>query len=243
MPSHTVQSGDPAHRPQLEQVSRSGFAEFIGSRKRVIVALGSHSAHSFLLPVAHCFARWYGGTIRFGYLHLDSLSERAWALPFVRPVLCTCGRTPRAAKSGYYLFIDGRAVGFHLGMNDPRLGPLPFSTADETSRPSERTPEAFRRFAMEAARAVVGHFEPLLNPRRRSSKLRVNAYAILGVTPGSTDEEIKTAYRAKLRVSHPDLLRSDPELAHEQTQLLNRAYAAIKAERREQRSGVPGRTR
>ncbi len=64
------------------------------------------------------------------------------------------------------------------------------------------------------------------------------AYNALGVEPGATDKEIKTAYRRLMNQHHPDKLvaRGLPEsmmnVAKEKTREINAAYDLIKARRR-----------
>jgi DnaJ like chaperone protein len=63
------------------------------------------------------------------------------------------------------------------------------------------------------------------------------AYQTLGVAPQATPEEIKKAYRRKMRAHHPDRLiaKGLPEamikLATEKTQAIQKAYEAIKKQR------------
>ena len=55
-------------------------------------------------------------------------------------------------------------------------------------------------------------------------------YTILGVKPGATDDEIKSAYRALVRKYHPDNYADDnplKELATEKMQEINEAYDEI----------------
>ena len=54
-------------------------------------------------------------------------------------------------------------------------------------------------------------------------------YAILGIRPGATDDEVKSAYRALARKYHPDNYSNNPlsELAEEKMQEINEAYDAI----------------
>ena len=53
-------------------------------------------------------------------------------------------------------------------------------------------------------------------------------FTILGLTPAATTDEIKTAYRAKVRLSHPDrvhgLAPAFRILAEAETRRLNAAY-------------------
>ncbi len=51
-------------------------------------------------------------------------------------------------------------------------------------------------------------------------------YAILGVAPTATPEEIRAAYRRLVRDHHPDLHPERPD-AHAQMQALNEAYEVL----------------
>jgi len=63
-----------------------------------------------------------------------------------------------------------------------------------------------------------------------------NPYAILGLAPGASMEEIAAAYRALAKQTHPDVLGGDPEAMT----AINAAYAALREESAE---GSPGRPR
>jgi hypothetical protein len=55
-------------------------------------------------------------------------------------------------------------------------------------------------------------------------------YAVLGIEPGVSPDEIKAAWRALARRHHPDLTGDDPELARRATRRMaeiNAAYAAL----------------
>jgi len=61
-------------------------------------------------------------------------------------------------------------------------------------------------------------------------------YSILGVSPGATDEEVKTAYRNLARRYHPDNYDDNnplKELAKEKMQEINAAYDEIQRDRSE----------
>lgn len=57
-------------------------------------------------------------------------------------------------------------------------------------------------------------------------------YEILGVTPDSSDQEIKEAYRYKVNILHPDRLVNVPEFARRRAEQdlkkVNRAYDVLK---------------
>ena len=64
-----------------------------------------------------------------------------------------------------------------------------------------------------------------------------DAYEVLGVEPGASDQEVKTAYRRLMNQHHPDKLvsRGLPEsmmgVAEQKTQEIRAAYERIKSQR------------
>lgn len=59
-------------------------------------------------------------------------------------------------------------------------------------------------------------------------KYTKNLYELLGVPPTASQEEIKTAYRNKLKEWHPDINPQRQEMAEEMTKLLNQAYGILR---------------
>ena len=55
-----------------------------------------------------------------------------------------------------------------------------------------------------------------------------NPYAVLGLEPGATDDEIKKKYRTLVKQYHPDLHPDDPEAARKMSEI-NDAYERIKS--------------
>mmetsp|Transcript_97705 Transcript_97705/g.232608 ORF Transcript_97705/g.232608 Transcript_97705/m.232608 type:complete len:216 (+) Transcript_97705:77-724(+) len=67
-------------------------------------------------------------------------------------------------------------------------------------------------------------FRTLACQRPMKEELK-DPYEILGVDPGSTEEEIRAAYRARARVDHPDI--SDAEDAQERWMEISQAYKSL----------------
>lgn len=104
--------------------------------------------------------------------------------------------------------------------------------------------------------SVVGNWveekirERLKKPQSRSSENReprysasedisVSPYDVLGVSPHATNEEVKRAYREKVRRLHPDTLQGKDlpeeviETVNDQMARVNAAWSAIKNERKD----------
>ena len=67
-------------------------------------------------------------------------------------------------------------------------------------------------------------------------------YRILGVPPGATDDEVKTAYRELAKKYHPDKYAGSPlaDLAGEKMKEINEAYDTVMKERRSRGSSGGG---
>lgn len=54
-------------------------------------------------------------------------------------------------------------------------------------------------------------------------------YEVLGVTPWATSDEIKKAYKEKIKIYHPDRFSGNKEYAMEMTKRINTAYSRLKS--------------
>lgn len=217
---------------RVASINREDLLTFLRAHKNAVVLLGTSAGVNFLLPIAHKLTGLYGA-IAFAYLRLPDLADRAWALQHVAEVLR--GRRVRAARRGYYLFIQGRAAAFHPGLYDPALA----RDLDRVERlvSAARQDDAvrlFQRVARLAAQAVVSSFGAPLAEANPDAPCHSNPYQILGVRRGAPLTEIRTAYRRLLREHHPDLVaqrnQGEPgqiEEAQRRTQSIVQAYRAL----------------
>lgn len=90
----------------------------------------------------------------------------------------------------------------------------------------ERVSEIFGLDAREFSKVLARHVRERGNP-----------YAVLGISPDASPEDIKAQYRREVRETHPDVMiaRGVPEefvrIANDRLAALNAAYAQINAER------------
>lgn len=217
---------------RITSINREELLTFLRAHKNAVVLLGTSPRGSFLLPVAHKLASLYGA-VACAYLRLPDLADRAWALQHMAEALR--GHRVRAARRGYYLFIEGRAVAFHPGLYDPTLA----RELDRMERliQAARQDDAvrlFQRVARLAAQAVLSCFDAPLFEANPDAPCRTNPYLVLGVRRGADPAEIRTAYRRLLRENHPDLVaqraQGEPEAIEEaqrRTQSIVLAYRAL----------------
>jgi len=84
-------------------------------------------------------------------------------------------------------------------------------------------------------RSIRSEFDGRRQPRRPRSGSTAEAYAALGISPGASDEAVKTAYHTMARKYHPDRVNHLGEefvkMATEKFQAIHHAYTAIRKER------------
>ena len=88
------------------------------------------------------------------------------------------------------------------------------------------------------ARHAAGSGSPGAGPAQDGRGAAADAYAVLGVEPGVSDEDLRTAHRKLVRTYHPDRLVSKGlpeefmELANDRLAAINAAYETVTKERR-----------
>ena len=101
---------------------------------------------------------------------------------------------------------------------------------------------AFRQAAAAACRVGAPVAQPIrLGSPRRSFRSAAapsltNAFSILGVQPGVSEDKLKAAFREQALRHHPDRNPDDPEAAEKAFKAVNEAYARISS-KLEQRRG------
>ena len=166
--------------------------------------------------------------------------------------------TPAQVESAVEHFTEGKSPGFPL---DATLGRLHSQLQDRTdltrafaeiqvqaavaAGPIGRTK---RNLLWQVARALglgrveLAQIEALVRAHQARGAGRElvsleDAYEVLGVEPGASDQEVKTAYRRLMNQHHPDKLvsRGLPEsmmgVAEQKTQEIRAAYERIKSQR------------
>ncbi len=83
--------------------------------------------------------------------------------------------------------------------------------------------------------SIRSEFQRSRRPRSSGTASTAEAYAVLGLTPSVSDEEVKSAYRTMARKYHPDkvnhLGQEFVKMATEKFQAIHTAYSAIRTQR------------
>jgi len=83
--------------------------------------------------------------------------------------------------------------------------------------------------------SIRSEFQRRRRPRSTGTATAAEAYSALGISPGASDDEVKTAYRAMARKYHPDRVNHLGEefvkMATEKFQAIHPAYTAIRKQR------------
>ena len=206
--------------------------------------------------LADWFDGHFPGFFSFGILARAEIRADVLAAAFQTAL----GPLRNGLADGYSLLEAGLVVGHHVG--ETRSAAVRYDTdaADTPSDPVLREVARASAADAEALRQLVAYFRPIVErklraatpgvradprvrrdptpppPPPRQSKVDGEAYALLGVAPTATDDEVKAAYKHQLKLNHPDkVAHLSPALqkfAEQQVLQIKAAYEVILAERR-----------
>jgi len=228
----------------VDPVSHADFRSFISSSKIVVLRVGWGALSPFSPSVASYFRAEYAGRVRLGHFDRAQVPTPQWLLRHVGAVFKKAAPSLTEVPDGYYLFLNGHVVAFHphtvgdpdsdlkvlgagllAGLVFPRLGEMVAGTVDQRD-----------------GRAVIEHFDAVLaqaarlatTGKRKEAEVEAppDPYAILGVAPDASFEDITAAKKRQLQENHPDLVArmSKPirELAESRSRAINEAFEQIK---------------
>lgn len=227
------------------------MASFIKSRKITILRLTRGTSGGFLQDLVKYFMDEYKETVAFGSLDQSEAFHPGWAMKHVRGVFAGQAVAPDEAPNGYYLFVNGKAVGFHQGrvIGDKTDGPVYAAGAllALLTQSWEPLSDSIKLLDKKAAEGVAALFErvlenelPSLDGHSGTGKREDprDPYGVLGLSNTATDAEVKAAYLLQLELNHPDkvahLSKEIQQLALERTKAITQARGKIMDERRMQ---------
>lgn len=149
-----------------------------------------------------------------------------WSAERLAHVLQTSlGPLRAGVKDGLYLCEAGFVIGHHVGQLRPASASWAADGDERAARERVTASAAARGLSavdLERLCQLVGYFEPILERRQRPVEPEPQAwtsrepaapspapvsgepYAVLGVSPSATDEEVRAAYKNALKLNHPD---------------------------------------
>lgn len=131
---------------------------------------------------------------------------------------------------GYYLFRDGLIVGHHPGGS--HTPPEELARYLMSRSGAAREEQAWNHTSESYDRSQQRQAPP---PRTPAAPPPTDAYAVLGLSVGCSDADIKSAYKAALKLNHPDrvahLSPALQQFALAQTQAIREAFETLKADR------------
>jgi hypothetical protein len=234
-------------------VDPAELRDFVSGPGPVVLFLSAHPVHVFNRALYEAFNRAEGSAVAFGQVSLaDLLRPQSPALGFLRAQVRGSGTAALVSvPPGYYLFRDGRMLAWHLGLPMPgdakqvfgasmlglgvaafmrnlRFFGLVLGYAAENAV-AARIVARFREAT--AAAASRAQDAPPVTPRDEL----LEAYRILGLDPGASEEELVRAWRELQSRYHPDRAGRDPaefDRLSRRCVEINRAREVIRKHRR-----------
>ncbi|MEQ1569343.1 MAG: J domain-containing protein [Myxococcota bacterium] len=207
---------------------------------------------TFHLGLAEWFDQRYPGKFSFGVMSRADWPDARLA----ERLQSSLGPLRRGVSDGYYLLEGGFVVGYH----GSQFRPVSVTYASEPGEAALRA-ELARHPASAGVGAhdreplaqLVCYFDPLVERKVRAASSEgaprsareappppsglsgPDPYQVLGIAPDATDDQVKAAYKAQLKLNHPDkvahLSPALQQFAQAQTLAINQAYASIGARR------------
>ncbi len=227
-------------RTPVQTVTHESFRAFL-KRTRYALALIAPKTQSFNEFVERHFRAEYPEQFSFGALDPSRDASQAWLVKHVEAAMHPKHRLARVVAPGYYLFRQGECLAYHDGTASPEehmgaaVGGL-ISLALGGSGGGVHRELAKRGAALliDAFERVLGAAAPAATQGARAAPAQ-DPYAVLGVSPVASEEDIDAAYHKQILENHPDRVNTmGPVIraaASEQTKAINAARDAIRKQR------------
>lgn len=219
----------------------------------LIAKRGAYSPLSDLLK--DLLQKNFGSQLAIGEINVSSIDYQNSDIIYFLNSYTTIGlHLPKEILTGYYLFKNGKLLGYHPGTiditkkYDPKEG-LVFLTAiingllkKFEENDSKKGWELFFKTINESqAKKVFEFFNARLNNNDETNFIKKQqfvfdnelrrAYSILGVKPDSSHDEIKKAWKSLQKEFHPDKSVHNKEKHTKIITEINNAYDLIKKSR------------
>lgn len=218
----------------VRRLVQSTFDQFKNGSPLAIVRVFRGKGSRFLQPIAEHFVAEYPG-LACAELDIALIVYPDWAERHIGPM-----RLSLSWPIGYHLFANGEHIAYHSGERADEgeqlwseLGVQLVPALLFNSNAGIKVIEDKKQ--REQATAVVIAFERVLAERASKSSSSPEArdpWAILGVDPSASDQELVEAHRGLVSQYHPDIVaRAGPEireLANTKLTQINCAWDEIK---------------
>ena len=242
------------------KVTAMNFGDFILSRKLCVLYAQQGTALNFNKYLQEQLKDKYHVSLAMGELDLSKLNYKSIKITeFINCWIPNLG-LPRtgAIFPGYYLFRDGKLIGYHPGTMDPKqgnpqadgllalislVGGVLVGLAEGASRGLQAFVDLMQ---VSIGFRVFEFFEDILKSNNSSySRIRhqlvyedelTRAYKLLKVNSQASDADVKTAFRKLMKEYHPDKSQKDYEARTKLAAEINNACDLIKASRAKSKS-------
>lgn len=240
--------------PQPSRVTPDRMGEFLHTTPYALLRLDRSPRIELQRGVAEFFASAYPGQFTFGTLSRGDIRQPGWLEQVFKS---SVGVLRAGVRDGYYLFHHGTVVGHHLGV----ISNVSYHGADMAKQNARVIQHAFAGVGMrpetvEATRQIVVYFDEIVARRQAAAGFEDRRYVreeresapppprraapppspddpfvLLGVSRDASDDEVRAAYKAQMKLNHPDkvahLSPALQQFAQAQTIAIKKAYETI----------------